>query len=140
ALSGHPNPRPRARNPGQAAEQASGRKPTPYSLSRSHQPAADSVQPPSKPGRWIEAKGRQAITWSKGLRAPLPVADRTDEEIAAEEVSGDDLAVIHADAWRCIVRIPACPSLILDRAERGGLAAVNELLARYGAGQAQLPA
>jgi hypothetical protein len=70
----------------------------------------------------------------------LPVADRTDEEIAAEEVSGDDLAVIHADAWRCIVRIPACPSLILDRAERGGLAAVNELLARYGAGQAQLPA
>ena len=50
-----PEPRPRTRNPGQAAEQVSGRKPMPYSLPRSNQPAADSVQPPSKPGRWIEA-------------------------------------------------------------------------------------
>ena len=32
ALSGPPEPRPRARNPGQAAEQVSGKKPTPYSL------------------------------------------------------------------------------------------------------------
>ena len=27
-------------------------------------------------------KGRQAITWSKGLRQLLAMADRTDEEIA----------------------------------------------------------
>ena len=74
------------------------------------------------------------------LRQLLAVAERTDEEIAAEEVGGDDLAVIHSDDWRCIVRIPGLPSLILDRAERGGLEAVNELLARHGVGQAQPPA
>ena len=84
-------------------------------------------------------KGRQAITWSKGLRQLLAVTERTDEEIAAEEIGGDDLAVIRSDDWRRIVRIPGLPSLILDRAERGGLAAVNELLDRYSAGQAQLP-
>jgi hypothetical protein len=84
-------------------------------------------------------KGRQAITWSKGLRQLLAVADRTDEEIAAEEIGGEDLAVIHSDDWRRIVRIPGLSSLILDRAERGGLAAINELLARHGAGCARHP-
>ena len=44
------------------------------------------------------------------------------------------------DDWRRIVWIPGLTSLILDRAERGGLEAVNELLARHGAGQAHLPA
>jgi hypothetical protein len=72
---------------------------------------------------------RQAITWSKGLHQLLAVTERTDEEIAAEEIGGEDLAVIHSDDWRRIVQIPGLPSLILDRAERGGLVAVNELLA-----------
>ena len=85
-------------------------------------------------------KGCQAITWSKGLRQLLAVVERTDEEIAAEEIGGEDLAVIHSDDWRRIVQIPGLPSLILDRAERGGLAAVNYLLARHGAGQALHPA
>ena len=62
-----PEPRPRPRNPGQAAEQASGRKPTPYSPPRSNQPAADSVQPPSKLGRWIEAKILQLCPSSSRL-------------------------------------------------------------------------
>jgi hypothetical protein len=55
-------------------------------------------------------KGRQAITWSKGLRALLAVAERTDEEIAAEEIGGEDLAVIHGDDWRRIVRRHSEPS------------------------------
>jgi hypothetical protein len=79
-------------------------------------------------------KERQAITWSKGLRQLLAVTERTDEQIAAEEIGGDDLAVIPSDDWRQIVRIPGLPSLVLDRAERGGLAAVNDLLARRGVG------
>ena len=67
-------------------------------------------------------------------------AARTGGEIAAGEIGGEDLAVIHSDDWRRIVRIPGLPSLILDRAERGGLAAVNELLDHYSAGQARPPA
>ncbi len=68
------------------------------------------------------------------------MADRTDEEIAAGEIGGDDLAVINSGDWRRIVRIPSLLSLILDRAERGGVAAVNELLARRDALQARLAA
>jgi hypothetical protein len=64
-------------------------------------------------------KGRQAITWSKGLRQLLAVTERTDEEISAEEVGGEDLAVIHSDGWRRITQIPGLPSLVLDHAERG---------------------
>ena len=66
-------------------------------------------------------KGRQAITWSKGLRQLLAVTERTDEEIAAEEIGGEDLAVIHGDDWRRIVQIPGLTGLILDQVERGGL-------------------
>jgi hypothetical protein len=55
---------------------------------------------------------------------------RIGEEIAAEEVGGEDLAVIHGDDWRHIVGIPGLASLILDRIERGRLATVNELLTR----------
>jgi len=84
-------------------------------------------------------KGRQAITWSKGLRKILAVTERTDEEIAAEEIGGEDLAVIHGDDWRNIVQVPGLAALILDRIERGGLAAVNELLDRYHVGQAREP-
>lgn len=64
-------------------------------------------------------KGRQAITWSKGLRQLLTAADRTDEEIAVEEIGGEDLAVIHGDDWRHIVRVPGLAALILDHVERG---------------------
>jgi hypothetical protein len=59
---------------------------------------------------------------------------------AATSSGWPELAVIHSDDWRRIVQIPGLPSLILDRAERGGLAAVNDLLARHGAGQALHPA
>ena len=37
----------------------------------------------------------------------------------AAEIGCDDLAVIHSDNWRRIVRIPSLPSLILDRTESG---------------------
>jgi hypothetical protein len=84
-------------------------------------------------------QGRQAITWPKGLRQLLAVAGRTDEEIAAKGIGDDDLAVIHSDDWRRIVRIPGLSSPILDRAERGGLDAVNELLARHDMGQVWQP-
>lgn len=84
-------------------------------------------------------KGRQAITWSKGLKALLSVDDRKDEEIAAEEVGGADLAVIQADRWRAIVQVPGLAALLLDRAETGGLQSVNWLLARRGIGPAAPP-
>jgi hypothetical protein len=58
-------------------------------------------------------EGQQAITCSKGLRRLLAVAERTDEEIAAEDIGGEDLAVIHGDNWQQIARIPRLPALVL---------------------------
>jgi len=80
-------------------------------------------------------KGRQCITWSKGLKALLLAdedQDQSDEEIAAEEVGGDDVALIRNETWRKVVARPGLTAGILDAAERGGLEAINELLGRYG--------
>jgi hypothetical protein len=77
-------------------------------------------------------KGHQAITWSKGLRRLLAAPQRTDEEIAAEEIGGEVLVLIDAAKWRAITRIPGLPGYLLDEAERGASAAVLAALARYG--------
>jgi hypothetical protein len=77
-------------------------------------------------------RGHQAITWSKGLRRLLAVQERTDEDIAAEEIGGDVLTLIEASAWRAIVAVPGLPGYLLDEAERGGADAVAVVLARYG--------
>lgn len=84
-------------------------------------------------------KGHQCITWSKGLRQILAVADRTDEELAEEEVGGQDIAEIPAAVWRRIVATPGLDAAVLDAAEVGGLAGINELLARHGVGRAHAP-
>jgi hypothetical protein len=49
------------------------------------------------------------------------------------------VAVIHGDDWRHILQISGLASLILDHIEYGGLAVVNELLARHGVGYAEQP-
>jgi hypothetical protein len=77
-------------------------------------------------------KGHQAITWSKGLRKLLETPERTDEEIAAEEIGGDVIALIEPRAWREIIAMPGLPAFLLDEAERGGSSAVAIVLARYG--------
>jgi hypothetical protein len=78
-------------------------------------------------------KGHQRITWSKGLRKILAVEDeRTDEEIAAEEVGGDVVALLEPGIWWQITEIPGLPAHLLDEAERGGLPAVKATLARHG--------
>jgi len=85
-------------------------------------------------------KGHQAITWSKGLRALLGCEDEaSDEELAAEEVGGDDVAVIPAEVWSAVVAIPGLDAALLGACERGGLAAMNKLLARHGLGPALPP-
>ena len=77
--------------------------------------------------------GRQCITWSKGLRAILSAApERTDEEIAAEEVGGEVVVMIPVGLWRDVTGVPGLPAAILDAAERGGKAAVAALLSGYG--------
>jgi hypothetical protein len=77
-------------------------------------------------------QGHQAITWSKGLRALLVVADRTDDEIVSEEIGGDIVMMIASESWRQITGVPGLPAYVLDQAEAGGRAAIIGALARYG--------
>lgn len=86
-------------------------------------------------------KGRQCITWSKGLRALLLGGheEKTDEEVAAEEIGGEDVAVIPGDTWRAVTRVPGLPAALLDACERAGLDGINELLGRFGLGAVAPP-
>ena len=80
-------------------------------------------------------KGHKAITWSKGLRELVGAeVELTDEELAAEEIGGEDLAVIPAEVWAEIVKIPGLDAALLDVAERSGRAGMDKLLARHGLG------
>lgn len=71
--------------------------------------------------------GRRALTWSKGLRdwANLGV-EQSDEEIAAEEIGDEALALFTHDAWREVRRFGAAE--LLDVTESGGREAAYQWL------------
>jgi hypothetical protein len=49
------------------------------------------------------SKGRRQLTWSKGLRERLGVnAERTDEEIAADDHGGHDVVLLPPETWAAI--------------------------------------
>lgn len=78
---------------------------------------------------WERAiKGHQAITWSRGLKAILGVAERTDEEIAEEEQGGEELALIGHDEWRAVTRTRGAAIRVLELAESAGAQAVYAYL------------
>lgn len=76
-------------------------------------------------------KGHQAISWSKHLRALLAAEEKTDEELAAEEVGGEAIVRIPPDIWRWVTAVPGLPAHLLDQAERGGADAVMAALGRF---------
>ena len=48
-------------------------------------------------------KGRRQLTWSQGLRQEAKLeTERTDEEIAADDLDGEDVAVIPRESWRAV--------------------------------------
>lgn len=75
-------------------------------------------------------QGKSAIRWSKGLRKLLlpDVDEQTDEEIAAEDQGGDEVAMLLPCTWRQICRIPGAQSAVLDAVEAGGFEALVRLL------------
>jgi Replication protein len=83
-----------------------------------------------------------AVRWSRGLRAvmlgPATEPERTDEELAAEDVGGDLLAVIQFPVWSRI-RTVGLEHAVLVAAEVGGVGAVNARISQAGCGQALSP-
>lgn len=88
---------------------------------------------------WEEAShGRRQQVWSRGMRDLLGLEDeQSDEEIAAEDLGGDDLVIIDADEWRRFDRIPGAHAELLEAIDREvgfmarRMAAVN-VLRKYG--------
>lgn len=66
--------------------------------------------------------GRRCMTWGVGTRALLGLgADKTDEEVAAEELDGEDVLLIDFAMWHHITKRPCADSRLLRHAETGGI-------------------
>jgi hypothetical protein len=82
--------------------------------------------------RWLTwekvSHNKRQLTWSRGLRewAGLHV-EHTDEEIAAQDMYGEDQLVIPAESWPAV---RAELADLLDTAEDGGVAAARLWLDR----------
>jgi hypothetical protein len=79
-------------------------------------------------------RGHQAITWSAGLRKLLLGAapERTDAEIAAEEIGGTLVAEFTPGAWKAVTRVLGLECALLEAWEAGGTGAVIALAAGHG--------
>jgi hypothetical protein len=52
---------------------------------------------------WERAShGTQSLTWSKGLKARFNVGDKTDDELAAQEIGGELVTVLTVDQWNLV--------------------------------------
>jgi hypothetical protein len=79
-------------------------------------------------------RGHQAMTWSAGLRKLLlgTAPERTDDELAAEEVGGDLVAEFSTGAWKAVTRVLGLECALLEAWESGGTGAVIALAAGHG--------
>ncbi len=72
---------------------------------------------------WEQASlGRRQIAWSKGLREWAQMgAEQKDEEIAAEQLEGDDVLFIDPASWRHLRQDPDAVCDLLECTEDGGM-------------------
>jgi hypothetical protein len=71
---------------------------------------------------WEKAsRGRRQIAWSKGLREWTGLGrEQTDEEIAEEELAGEDVLFLLPASWHQLRHSPDRVCELLEGAERGG--------------------
>ena len=87
--------------------------------------------------RWCEyervSKGRRQYSVSRGLRELLGVGpEKSDEEIAAEEVGDRDLVLITREGWSAMLRASWSPVAVLELMEQAGVGAVCAFLRQQG--------
>jgi len=69
------------------------------------------------------SKGKRALTWGRGTKDALKIAEREDEEIASEEIGDRDDVVLVVTDWKPIVRRPELGAGLLAAVRVGGFAA-----------------
>ncbi|MFB8166271.1 protein rep [Streptomyces pilosus] len=83
---------------------------------------------------WIEyekaTKGKSWLRWSPKLKARLGVDEISDEEHAAEEVAGGEVAELAESAWKMVVA-HGLEARVLEAVERGGFPALVKLLTAH---------
>lgn len=69
-------------------------------------------------------KGKRYITHSQGVKDRFGIVEKTDDEIAAEEIGSemDDLFRIPFKSWKKVIAIPRMAACILDVTQRFGVA------------------
>lgn len=64
------------------------------------------------------SKGKRQLTWSRGLKATAGLNDVTDEEIAKEEIDGDQMITMPNSTWRVVYHVA---EKLLDATEQDGI-------------------
>tara|TARA_R100000935_G_scaffold34233_1_gene54851 strand:+ start:1689 stop:2507 length:819 start_codon:yes stop_codon:yes gene_type:complete len=87
--------------------------------------------------RWHEyeraSKGRRQVTWSRGIREVLELEpEKSDEQVAAEEVGSVDLLQLDRFAWAMVLGQPWPTSRLLDVLDRKGLDGLRAFLDAHG--------
>ena len=93
---------------------------------------AEGRDPAADLDAWLDyqrgSKGRRQLVWSRGFRQVLGLgAERTDEEIAADDLGGDVLATMDAATATSAANRGVCWRL-LDAAESGDLPALASVM------------
>jgi hypothetical protein len=85
---------------------------------------------------WERAShARRQIAWSKGLREWAGLGqESTDDEVAGEELEGDDLLFLDRDSWYALRDDPGRVCDLLEAAEDGGYRAAKATLVQWGLG------
>jgi hypothetical protein len=79
------------------------------------------------------SKGKRQCTWSRGLRDLLVLEpEKTDEQVAAEEVGTEDLIRLDRHAWTAVLGLPYPTSHLLDVVEKKGLEGLKAFLSANG--------
>ena len=73
-------------------------------------------------------KGKRQLSWSNGLKARFGLADKNDEELAAElEDNAELLGLLTPDQWRDVLKVKA-RATVLELAASAGWPAVQKFL------------
>lgn len=97
---------------------------TPFQIFEDYMKSGEKRQDSADFGLWAEwervSKGKRALVWSRGLRDWGEIGEeKTDEEIAAEDVGGDVLLLFDYSNWKRVYE--AGSRKLLDAVEEGGL-------------------
>ena len=75
---------------------------------------------------WERAsRGTQSLTWSKGLKARYSVNEKTDSDLAAEQVGGELVAELTVDQWNLVNGEHLGTLALLEAAEDSGADGVH---------------